>query len=74
MNMTGLGRYTVHTADMDLIALARTIQDDKTRAIEDETRRRRLLSPAPTTGPNGPLLPRTSHSLTRSTSAASPSR
>jgi hypothetical protein len=36
---------------MDVIALAKTIQDDKTRMIEAETRRRRLLAPEPTPVP-----------------------
>ena len=35
---------------MDLIALARTIQADKDRAIEAQTRRRRLID-APATRP-----------------------
>ena len=43
---------------MDLIALARTIQADKDRAIEAQTRRRRLID-APATRPvDGAAQPR----------------
>lgn len=42
--MTSSGRYGCHTVAMDLLELARSIQADKHRFIEEETRRRRLLA------------------------------
>lgn len=47
-NMTGSDMYRRHTADMYLIELARVIQQDKERRIQEAGRRRRLLErPAP---------------------------
>ena len=50
--MTVSGRYDGHTVAMDLLELARSIQADKHRFIEEETRRRRLLARPETTLPS----------------------
>jgi hypothetical protein len=42
--MTVLGMYARDTPGMDLLALARTVQADKIRQIDEEARRRRLLA------------------------------
>jgi hypothetical protein len=45
-NMTGPGNNRCQTACMDLLELARTIQDDHRRQVEEATRRRRLIDGA----------------------------
>jgi len=50
--MTEAGRYEVHTRDMDLIELTRTIQAEKERDIETAGLNRRLL--ARDVSPEGP--------------------
>jgi hypothetical protein len=56
-NMTGSGRNSWHAPRMDLFELARTIQHDRDRSIEQAVRTRRLLArrtdlpgPAPAAG------------------------
>ena len=50
--MTGSGRYDRQTAPMMNIELARILQNDREREIEQELRIRRLLRPAETTESN----------------------
>ncbi len=45
-NMTGSGRYGCQTGPMMNIELARILQNDREREIEQELRVRRLLRPA----------------------------
>ena len=52
--MTRIGRYEWETSGMDLIALARTIQADRERAIATESRRKRLMSASETAAPSAP--------------------
>jgi hypothetical protein len=47
--MTGSGRYGCQTEPMMNIELARILQNDREREIEQELRVRRLLRPADTT-------------------------
>jgi hypothetical protein len=63
--MTGSDKNDRHTAGMDLIELARTIQQDRDRTIQQRVRLRRLLPvradlPGPTRATGGePALDRT---------------
>lgn len=50
--MTGSGRYGGQTESMMNIELARILQNDREREIEQELRVRRLLRPAETTDPS----------------------
>ena len=51
-NMTGSGRYDRQTEHMMNIELARILQNDREREIEQELRTRRLLRPAEQTESN----------------------
>ena len=55
----------VQTAAMDLIELARTVQEDRRRLIEQETRRRRLVAADPSIGTDRHLPPAVPTGTTR---------